>query len=88
MPSFSEEVAAMGVATAESYTEAICRIPKLRRRFSAEAKSMRERMNRLETASVRPGWRVSARAQRLFWWLLVSAVAEAFAAGFFLAARR
>lgn len=86
--SFLREVAEIRASARVSATDAICRIPKLRRAFTAETELMRERLQQLEVVGVRNKRLVTPRILQWFWLGLALVLAAAFAAGYFVSSIR
>jgi hypothetical protein len=84
--SFAGEAAAIRASAAVSITDAICRVPRLRRAFTAETDLIRQRLQRLEAAGEELGRRVTGRTIRWFWCVVFAASAAAFAAGYLVSA--
>ena len=72
----------MRAAAGASVTDAICRIPRMRRAFEAEAGQIRQRLQRLETMGEAVGYRVTRSTIGWFWRGVFVASAGAFAAGY------
>lgn len=86
--SFLREVAAIRASAEISATDAICRIPKLRRAFTAETTLMSERLQRLEVANDSGRRPVTRRMLRWFWCGLALVSTVAFAAGYLVSLRQ
>ena len=85
---FSGEVAAIRVSAKVSATDAICRMPWLRKAFTAESERICERVDRLEAARAVPGLRVRRRAIRWFCLGVCGLSAAAFGAGVLVGLQR
>ena len=84
---FSGEATAIQASAGVSVTDAICRIPRLRRAFTAETDLIRQRMRGLEAAGEVAGRRVTRRMIRWFWCGIFLATAAAFAGGYLASPR-
>ena len=80
--SFAGEAAAIRASAGVSVTDAICRVPRLHRAFTAETELIRKRLQRLEAAGEEAGTRVTVKMIRRFWCVVFAESAAAFAAGY------
>lgn len=85
---FQSEVAAIQASARVCVTDAVCRIPRLRRAFAAEIEPLRQRLLVLEDADELAGRRVTRRMIGWFWRGLALVLAAAFAAGYLVSLRR
>ena len=85
---FSGEIAAIRASAKVSATDAICRMPWLRKAFTVEAERIRERLDGLEAARAVPGLRVRPSTIRWFWLGVCFLSAVAFAAGWLVGLQR
>ncbi len=84
--SFAAEAAAIRLSASVSITDAICRVPRLRRAFTADTDLIRQRLKRLEAAGEALGRRVTVRMIRWFWCVVFAGSAAAFTAGYLVSA--
>jgi hypothetical protein len=70
-----------------SVTDAICRIPRLRRVFAAHAEELRQRLDILEVADRPVGRRLTKRMIGWFWCAVFLLSALSFGGGYLIALR-
>lgn len=85
--SFAVEAAVMRESASVSVTDAICRMPRLRRAFAEQADEIRQRLDVLEAADRPVGRRLTKRAIGWFWCTVFLLSALSFGGGFLVALR-
>jgi len=85
--SFAVEAALMRESAGVSVTDAICRMPRLRRVFAAQAEQIRRRLDVLEAADRPAGRRLTRRMIGWFWCAVFLLSALSFGGGYLVALR-